>query len=435
MPGSEPGRPIRIPRRTYLAALGTGALSGSAGCSASREGIASEELGPSGGAADGTWSRHVRLAPNDEGVGHFGSSVALGDDDTTALVSATHHRGSDGSEPGPAYVLGRTDDGWRQQARLVPDDGGLDTSFGWKGESTALSGDATTALVGADKADEPNGPNSGVAYVFERADGRWSRQVKLVPDGGAKQDFFGTSVALSGDGAVALVGAWGAGSAYAFERTDDRWSQRASLAPEDGEGGGAFGESVALSGDVTTAVVGAPYEDTPDGDSAGSAYVFERTGGSWRQGEALAAEDGDARDFFGGAIALAGDTAVIGAPEDDDPNGADSGSAYVFERTGGSWSQQAKLASNDGDSTDLFGVVVALSGDGTTALVGARVDEDPNGDSAGSAYVFERTGGSWSQRAKLAPGDGESNDVFGRSVALAGDTAFVGTASGKAYVF
>jgi len=435
MPGSEPGRPARMSRRTYLAALGTGILSGLAGCSASSEAIASEELGSSGGGTDDTWGPHTRLTPNDESVGHFGSSVALAGDGTTALVSATHHRASDGSKPGPAYVLGRTDNGWRQQATLTPDDGDLDTSFGWKGGSTALSGDATTVLVGADKADEPNGLNSGVAYVFERADGDWSRQSRLVPDGGAKQDFFGKSVALSDDGAVAVVGAWGAGSAYVFERTDDHWSQQATLAPEDGERGGAFGESVALSGDVTTAFIGAPYDDTSAGESSGSAYAFQRDGGTWRQREKLVADDGDARDFFGGSVTLAGDTAIIGASEDDDPNGEDSGSAYVFERTDDRWSQQVKLVSDDGDSTDLFGVATALTDDGTTALVGARVDEDPNGDSAGSAYVFERTDDRWSQQAKLAPEDGESHDVFGRSVALAADTAFLGTARGKAYVF
>ncbi len=147
---------------------------------------------------------------------------------------------------------------------------------------------------------------------------------------------------------------------------------------------------------------------------------------------------------FGAAVALSGDTLAVGAC-DDDVNGNNSGSVYVFERSGSSWSQQASLAPDDGDSEDRFGRAVALSGD--TLVVGVYYDEDPNGDHAGSVYVFERgsgwAGGGANQAAKLAPDDGDSGDYFGYAVALSGDTLVVGAYydddaagnAGAAYVF
>jgi hypothetical protein len=127
------------------------------------------------------------------------------------------------------------------------------------------------------------------------------------------------------------------------------------------------------------------------------------------------------------ALSSDGSTALIGADSDEDPNGSDAGSAYVFDNSGGSWTQQAKLTADDGGIGDIFGYSVALSSDGDTALVSAR-DDDSNGGSSGSAYVFDRSGGSWTQQTKLTPDDGDSDDDFGASVALSseGSTALIG---------
>jgi hypothetical protein len=148
---------------------------------------------------------------------------------------------------------------------------------------------------------------------------------------------------------------------------------------------------VALSGD--TALVGAYFDDDA-GSDAGAAYVFVRSGTSWSQQDKLIASDAAAADLFaGGLIALDGDTALIGAPFDDDA-GSQSGSAYVFVRSGTSWSQQEKLTASDAADGDGFGATsVALSGD--IALIGAYRDDD-GGSDAGSAYIFERSGTSWS---------------------------------------
>jgi hypothetical protein len=154
----------------------------------------------------------------------------------------------------------------------------------------------------------------------------------------------------------------------------------------------------------------------------------------------LIAEDSASNDFFGFSIALSDDTAVIGALRDDD-NGVDSGSVHVFTRFGTKWSQQTKLTAADGGAGDEFGGKVALDGD--IAVIGARLDDDKGVDS-GSAYVFTRSGSTGSQQAKLAASDGAADDVFGWSVALYGDTVMIGAptsiialpgGTGSAYVF
>jgi len=205
---------------------------------------------------------------------------------------------------------------------------------------------------------------------------------------------------------------------------------------------------VAMAGDGPTAIVGAPEDEDPNGTAAGSAYVFSRGDGTWSEEAKLSASDGDSDDLFGFSVAVSGDgsTALLGAPGDEDPNGTAAGSAYVFSRGDGTWIEGAKLSASDGDSDDLFGGSVAMAGDGSTALLGAPVDEEPNGDLAGSAYVFSRADGTWSEKAKLSASDGDSNDGFGFSVAVSGDgsTALLGapadeepngTAAGSAYVF
>ena len=155
----------------------------------------------------------------------------------------------------------------------------------------------------------------------------------------------------------------------------------------------------------------------------------------------LLADDGAPNDLFGFDVALSGNTAVIGANKvDDDIRGVDVGAAYVFTRSGNSWHQQAKLTANDGAAKDEFGGKVALSND--TAVIGA-IFHDDKGDNSGSAYVFSRSGTTWSQQAKLTASDGAAGDVFGWSIALSGDTVVIaatrnddrGNESGSAYVF
>jgi len=258
----------------------------------------------------------------------------------------------------------------------------------------------------------------------------YTEQPKLAASDGEEGDWFGSSVALNGN--TALVGApWddGKGSVYVFVRDGSDWLLEAKLTASDGEEGDWFGISVALEGD--TALVGAPWDDDNGADS-GSAYVFVRDGTTWSQQAKLTASDAATGDRFANAVALDANTALIGAYRDDD-NGYNSGSAYVFVRDGDEWSEQAKLLAGDGAVGDRFARSVAVSGD--TILVGAPWDDhnlddgDRDNDkiNSGSAYVFVRSGTKWSQQAKLLASDGNTEEEFGISVALDGDTALVGT--------
>ena len=331
-----------------------------------------------------------------------------------------------GDNSGSTYVFVRAADGiWSQQAKLLPDDG---AARDWFGLSVNLSGD--TAVIGS-----PGDDNKGSAYIFVRnANGTWSQQAKLLASDRAEWDMFGLSVAIDGNTAVIgdLQQYFSKGSAYVFVRNaNGTWSQQAKLTASDGANFG-LGLSVALSGG--TAVIG-NFGDDDKGDYSGSAYVFARAAnGTWSQQAKLTASDGAAGDCFGGNVALSGGTtALIGAGGDDNK----SGSAYVFVRAAnGKWTQQAKLLAPDGADGDYFGGCVAMSGN--TAVISAGAD-----DGKGSAHIFVRAvNGEWTQQAKLLAPDGADGDGFG-CAALSGDTAVIsasrdddkGTDSGAAYVF
>ena len=309
------------------------------------------------------------------------------------------------------------------EQKVTASDGAVGDLFGI---SVALSGD--TALVGVMSDDVGANADQGSAYVFTRSGSICSQQQKLTASDGVAGDQFGYSVALAGD--TALVGSYGddvggnadQGSAYVFTRTGTTWSQQAKLTAPDGAAGDTFGTSAALSDD--TALVGANHAAVGGNSNQGSAYVFTRSGTTWNQQTKLTASDGSAYDNFGFSVALSVNTALVGAQDDTVGANNEQGSAYVFTRSGTTWSQQTKLTAADGSEYNDFGSSVALSGE--TAFVG--VLKDPVGGNAyqGSAYVFTRSGVTWSLQAKLTASDGAAGDLFGRSVALSGDTALVG---------
>jgi len=268
--------------------------------------------------------------------------------------------------------------------------------------------------------------------------GDWNELMKLRADDGAAGDGFGDSVSL--DGNTILIGAPGnddngdmSGSAYVFTRSGTTWTQQAKLLASDGAAEASFGWSVSLDGD--TALIGARLDDN-NGWESGSAYIFIRSVTTWTQQAKLLASDGASGDEFGVSVNLKGDTALIGASLDDD-NGVDSGSAFVFTRSGTNWTQQAKLLTTDGVAGDEFGWSVSLDGD--TALIGAVFNHD-NRTTFGSAYMFTRSGTTWTQQTKLLAADSDPGDYFSSSISLVGDTALIGapgddSLKGSAYVF
>ncbi len=315
----------------------------------------------------------------------------------------------------------------QQLFKSLPD---VDAEGDYFGSSVAIDG--TTFIVGAFSDDDDiMGTDVGSAYLFDTSTG--AMIAKLLPLDGAQDDHFGWSVAISA--ATAIAGAYGdddngnaSGSAYLFDAVTGL--QLAKLLPADGAAGDYFGYAAAVDG--TTAIVGA-YQDDDNGTDSGSAYLFDSTTGA--QLAKLLPLDGEEYDYFGTSVAISGSTAIIGATGDDD-GGAECGSAYLFDTVTGN--QTAKLLPADGSTDDQFGSTVAVSA--TTALVGAFGDDD-FGSASGAAYLFDSTTGA--QSAKLVPADGAAYDFFGWAVAIDGTNAIIGAFSdddhgfdsGSAYLF
>lgn len=382
------------------------------------------------------WNEQIKLIANDSAADdHFGYAVAISGE--TAVIGAYTADTNKQNNNGSVYVFVHNGKNWVQQAKLTANDPAADDNFG---AAVAISGD--TVIVGAPN-DDDGGINSGSAYIFVRDGASWSQQAKLTASDPAANDLFGWAVAISGDTAVVgahrndTVSGQDSGSAYVFVRNGTNWTEQTNLMANDLAADDAFGTSVAINDN--TVVIGA-WRDDDAGSESGSAYVFVRSSTSWSQQAKLTASDAAAGDLFGIAVAISGDTAVFGAAGDDDQKATNSGSAYIFTRTGTNWSQQAKLTASDPAEFNNFGFAVALSGN--SAVIGAW-QADTNGVNDGAAYVFERDETNWSQQAKLTASDAADDDWFGYTVAVSNNTAVVGAhqtngeakASGSAYIF
>lgn len=283
------------------------------------------------------------------------------------------------------------------------------------GSAVAILDDLT--VVGSPQADPLGVADAGSVTVFRRgpAGSGDVEEATLVASDASAESEFGVSLAVTPD--TIFVGAWrdgaagtDAGAVYVFARAGSQWIETQKILALDGQAGDGFGGAVAASG--STLLVGARFEDEA-GDDAGAAYVFEPLGGLWSQQAKLLAPDAGLGDELGAALALDGDTALVGAPLDNTVHGADNGSAYVFVRDDDAWIFQAKL--RQGATNDRFGSAVALDGDG--ALCG--------GDEV--AFLFRREGNAWSEEQLLRPRVGQGGLAgYGRSVALSGAVALVG---------
>ena len=375
----------------------------------------------------------------------FGYSVSVEGD--TAVVGAVAKAVGANSSQGAAYVFARNSggaDGWGQVKELTASDGAKNDGFG---NSVSVEGD--TVVVGAAGKDVGTNLSQGGAYVFARNSGganNWGEVKILTASDGGAQDLFGWSVSIDGDTAVVgafnkTVGGNGSqGGAYVFERNSggaDNWGQVQILTASDGAANDRFGLSVSIDGD--TALVGA-YEKTVAGNAfQGAAYVFERNGGgaeNWGQVHKLISSDGAQFDQFGFSVSIEGDAAVVGA----NGKSANQGAAYVFERNSGgvdNWGEVKKLTDSFGTTNDAFGASVSIDGD--TVVVGASAKNSLQG----AAFVFERNSGgadSWGQVQVLTASDGAAGDDFGLSVSVDRNTALLGapgksSLTGAAYVF
>ncbi|MEZ4630672.1 MAG: discoidin domain-containing protein [Deinococcales bacterium] len=282
----------------------------------------------------------------------------------------------------------------------------------------ALSVYDDRVLVGARWADQPKAENMGAAYLYLRQlDGTWRHEAKFNPVDGASYDEYGSAVALDRD--TAVVGAFAhdgkapnAGAVYIYQKlSNGDWVMQQKLEPEQARESMAFGRAVALSGD--SLLIGAPGAEN---SNAGSVYAYRRNGSQWQLEAKILASDGAPFDEFGHAIALDGDRAIIGMV-----GGRRGGVAYIFNRQGGKWQEVTKLRSQDDKSR--FGYSVALKGD--WAIVGAFADDEKAAD-AGAAYLYYFDGKAWLDYGKLMASDASLDDKFGYAVAINDGVAAVG---------
>jgi len=391
------------------------------------------------------WTQQQKIVTSDAAAtDQFGNRVSISSDGNYAIMGV-YLDDDAGNQSGSAYIFTRSGSTWTQQQKLTASDAAQADRFGY---SAAISGDGTYAIVGA-QYDDDTVNDSGSAYIFTRSGSTWTQQAKLLASDAATDNFFGTAVSISSDGTYAIVGAWGndianfnAGSAYIFTRSGSSWSEQQKLIASDADGNDYFGFAVSISADSTYAIVGAYYE----GPTIGAAYIFTRSGSTWTQQQKIVASDATSYDYFGYSVSISSDGtyAIVGAYMDD-VTYTDQGSAYIFTRSGSTWTQQAKLVASDAAQNDRFGFSVSISSDGSRAIVGSVFDDDAGTDS-GSAYIFTRSGSTWTQQDKLVASDGATNDWFGQSVSISSDatTAIVGASgddlgaigdAGSVYVF
>ncbi len=353
------------------------------------------------------------------------------------------------------------------------------------GGRVAVSADGNTLAVAS--VVEPSGatgvdgdqtnlsaPHAGAVYVFHRVNGQWTQEAYLKASNAAAFDSFGSSLALSADGSTLAVGAHledsaaiavggdeaddsalDSGAVYIFRRLAGAWSQEAYLKATNTQTGDDFGAAVALSGDGATLAVGAPGEDSKDSglngnqldntaEDSGAVYLYRRAGG-WVFDAYVKASNTGSGDLFGYSVGLSSDgrtLAVAALGEDSKATGSNgnqadnsapqSGAVYVFRRAWVAWAQDAYLKASNTQAADVFGISLALSGDGTTLAVGAYGEDsgatgingngaDGSASQSGAAYVYERGAAGWAAPTYFKASNTHGGDDFGFCVALADD--------------
>jgi len=387
------------------------------------------------------FSRENKLVTSPtETYASFGGSVSISGD--YAIVGAYGEDDGVNTDAGAAYIFYRTGlDTWDSGTKITAPDR---ETGAWFGNSVSISGDY--AIVGACMKTEGGYTQAGAAYIFRRTGSNtWDSGTKIAaPDleVGAR---FGNSVSISGD--YAIVGAYGkdggvgleVGEAYIFHRTGlNTWDSGTKIASPVAWSFGMFGYSVSISGDY--AIVGAPNTDWN-----GASYIFHRTGpNTWDSGTKIVAADPEAFAYFGSSVSLSGDYAIVGAYGKTEGGYTRAGAVYLFHRAGpNTWGSSTKITASDPEADARFGYSVSISGD--HAIVGAMLKDEGGSADTGAAYIFQKTGtNAWDSGSKHTASDLEANAYFGESVSISGDHVIGGASlkdeggnanAGAAYIY
>lgn len=399
-----------------------------------------------------SWSQEQKLlAYQYSSYDYFGQQSAVSGDGNTICVGARNEDTTAG-DSGAVYVY-TGGPSWTYRARLKASDAQSSDVLGEAGLS--ISDDGRTIVVAA-RLEDTGGTSAGAAYVFMSSNSTWSSftQQKLQASNKAADDQF-CRCDVSGDGNTIIVGAphedgptnsvLSSGAAYIYSRSGNSWSEDQILYPSDPVANNYFGVDNALNEDGTVAAIAATGDDTTATDS-GAVYIFTKSNGTWSQEIKLKVTSGgpNASDGWGG-VCLSDDglTLSVGT-SGDDTTASNSGAVYVFNKSGGTWSQTIKLKASNAGANDKLGGRTRISGNGNTIVSGAR-EEDTGSGNAGSAYIFTLNNGTWSQRQQIQASDRASSDYFGDSVGISKDGTVIcvgavledggGGDSGAAYAF
>lgn len=334
---------------------------------------------------------------------------------------------------GAVHIYIKNGTTWTLQQKLTSSEVSTSNFFG----TVSLDGD--NLYVGDRLRNVGTNQEQGAIYHFKRKNGVWNQQRRLTAADGNANEHFGGVHAVLGD--IFVAGVWEAnvggnqhqGAAYIFEcgRTEQQ-----SITASDGAAFDYFGSAVAVS--ENTAVVGVPNKLEAGSVNQGAVYVFVRSNTGWTQQQKLKSSPSLNNAEFGYSVDISGDTIVVGAWKETVGSTGSQGAVYVFVRNGNTWIQQARLLATDGTFSDQFGSAVAI--DGNSVAVGAPLDDVGANANQGSVYVFTRSGATWTQQTRFSSSNGAANDNFGNAVDISGESVAVGafrrnTFRGAAYVF
>jgi FG-GAP repeat len=360
-------------------------------------------------------------SPDAAASDQFGWSVSISGD--TAVVGSLNDDCIAGENCGAAFVYRFNGTAWLQEQKLTVSDAAEGDHFGM---SVSINDDVI--VVGAFQDNCIAGEDCGSAYVFRFNGTSWVEEQKIMAADSEAMDAFGASVSVAGG--TVIVGARSAdcamgancGAAYVFTFDGTSWSEKQKLTASDVVSYDFFGWSVAMSGD--TAVIGMLQDDCAAGPLCGAAYVFRFNGAIWVEEQKLRANGAGPFDLFGFAASVSGNTVVVGAYSDDCLAGEDCGSAYVFRYHGAMWVQEQRLTASDAGASDRFGISVSV--DGGTLVVGAELAESTANKRTGAVYVYRFLRTSWVEEHKLTGSPNESLASFGLAVSVSGNKALVG---------
>lgn len=291
----------------------------------------------------------------------------------------------------------------------------------------AVSASGNFIIAGARSDDLGANANQGSAYIYKYQNGSWIHQIKLTASDGKANDNFGNAVAISGD--FAIVGSYlhdngsvqDQGAAYVYRRQGAAWFFQAKLIANDGAAGDYFGSAVSIHNDYI--VVGANGDDIGSNINQGSAYIFKRTGSTWSQQFKLTAADGAASDNFGGTASIHGNTVVLGCHRKDIGANVDQGAAYIYVGENNVWFEQAKIWGTGGAPNDNFGFSVSVFQD--KVLIGVPGADYAGYTNSGLAIVYKRVGSTWTLEDNLSPLESENQAQFGAGVCIKGNQLLV----------